>query len=67
MEGLEANVEVSEEKILCQLKCTRLEYNELHAPSQGLNMQISMILHQCTFKSAIRLSMVFFKMTTVTV
>jgi hypothetical protein len=32
-----------------------------------LNMQISMILHQCTFKSAIRLSMLFFKMTTFTV
>ncbi len=35
MEDFEANVEVSEEKILCQLKCTRLEYNELYAPSQG--------------------------------
>ncbi len=35
MEDFEANVEVSEEKILCQLKCTREEYKELHAPSQG--------------------------------
>ncbi len=35
MEDLEANVEVSEEKILCQLKCTRLEYNELYAAFQG--------------------------------
>jgi hypothetical protein len=36
-------------------------------PPKALNMQISMILHQCTFKSAIRLSMLFFKMTTFTV
>jgi hypothetical protein len=35
MEDFEANVEVSEEKMLCQLKCTRLEYNDLYAPSQG--------------------------------
>jgi hypothetical protein len=35
MEDFEPNVEVLEEKILCQLKCTRLEYNELYAPSQG--------------------------------
>jgi hypothetical protein len=34
-EDFEANVEISEEKILCQLKCTRKEYKESHAPSQG--------------------------------
>ncbi len=35
MEDFEANVAVSEEKILCLLKCTRLEYNELYAHSQS--------------------------------
>jgi hypothetical protein len=35
MEDFEANVEISEEKILFKLKCPRKEYKESHAPSQG--------------------------------
>ncbi len=35
MEDFEANVEISEEKIFFKLKCTRKEYKESHAPSQG--------------------------------
>ncbi len=35
LEDFEANVEVSEDKILCQLKHTRLEHNESHSPSQS--------------------------------
>ncbi len=35
MEDFEAYVEVLEEKILFELKCTRKEYKESRAPSQG--------------------------------
>ncbi len=36
-------------------------------PPKALFIQISMIMHQCHFKSAIYLSKLFFKMTTFTV
>ncbi len=35
LEDFEANIEVAEENILCQLKHTRLEHNESHSLSQS--------------------------------
>ncbi len=57
MEDFEANAEVSVNKILCKLKH---KYNESIHPPKALFRQISMIVYQHSFKSAIYLSKLLF-------
>jgi hypothetical protein len=52
IEDFEANVEVSEDKILCKLEHTRKEHNESHSPYQGfihkdLYDTASVSFHKC--------------------
>ncbi len=52
IEDFEANVEVSEDKILCKLEHTMWEHNESHSPSQGfvhtdLHDTASVSFHKC--------------------
>jgi hypothetical protein len=56
MEDCDAIVEVSKDKIVCQLKLQgRSIMTHIHPP-KALFIQISMTLHQCSVKSDIYLS-----------